>query len=201
MGKMGKALLLALALTLSVSALATVSGGDVLVVSFDGCYAGNDYALLLTKQGASASALNDSDILYIDQLTADGDRVTAAVVYPGFTGCDAYVGGAFSNGAASPRALGRFIGSKTPEQLKTIEASAFESSAFTHVILGERVTAIGARAFANCAALRYIYIPDSVTDIADDAFDGCGNLVIGCHGGAAMAFAKRMGIMYKVLDA
>ena len=201
MSRIGIALLLVLALAMSIGALAEVSGSDILVVSFDRCFSGNDYTLLLTKQGANATALNDSDILYIDQLTAEGSSVMAAIVYPDFTTCDAFVGGTFSDGASSPRSLGRFIGSRTPNQLALIEESAFENSAFTHVFLSEQVTAIGARAFANCDALRYICIPDSVTEIADDAFVGCDNVVIGCYGGEALAFANRMGLNYKLLGA
>lgn len=39
---------------------------------------------------------------------------------------------------------------------------------------------IGPLAFGNCSALKQIEIPDSVTQIADNAFDGCDNLVIFC---------------------
>lgn len=41
-------------------------------------------------------------------------------------------------------------------------------------------TSIGSYAFANCAGLRQLEIPDSVTEIADDAFLGSENLVIYC---------------------
>ena len=40
-------------------------------------------------------------------------------------------------------------------------------------------------AFAGCSELKTITIPDSVTSIADDAFDGCDGLTIVCSDGSA----------------
>ncbi|MBR2529086.1 MAG: leucine-rich repeat domain-containing protein [Blautia sp.] len=183
---------LALALSILVSA---ASAQDVAVFSIDRCFAGNEYALILTKKGAKVTELNNSDIFYINQFTAGNDKIEAAVVYPGFETCDAYVGGSFADGSSSPRKLGTYTSASTPAQLVEIGDNAFENSAFTHVFLGSKVTKIGSCAFANCGSLAYIYIPASVTNIADDAFENCDSFVIGCASGSkAEQYAKEKNI-------
>lgn len=87
----------------------------------------------------------------------------------------------------------------TPESLERIEASAFENAAFTAVRLTDGVTAIGARAFAGCAALTQIEIPASVTEIGADAFKGCDGLTVFCPAdSAALAYARANGIDYVI---
>ena len=194
------ALMLVLVFALSTTALAA-SPEDVVVVSYDQCFSGNDYVLLLARPGANTGSLSDSDILFIDQMTAGSSRIEAAVVYPAFDSCDAYIGGTFANGAGSPVKLGSFKASRTPGMLSTIGEEAFEGSAFTHVFLGDNVNTIESRAFANCGSLAYIYIPNSVQTIAGDAFVGCGNVVVGCRAGsAAQSFAQSEGIEFMLLD-
>lgn len=68
-----------------------------------------------------------------------------------------------------------------PAGLTAIEAEAFmgdESIAVVNV--GDEVLSIGSAAFKNCVNLEEIRIPATVTDIALDAFDGCGKLTIYC---------------------
>ena len=60
-----------------------------------------------------------------------------------------------------------------PAQLTTIEEEAFAELPCEGVIIPDGCTTIGQRAFADCDHLIYIRIPASVTDIAEDAFDGC----------------------------
>ena len=50
------------------------------------------------------------------------------------------------------------------ELLRTFDAS------------GSKLETIGARAFLNCTNLTSVYLPESVYDIAPDAFEGCGNI-------------------------
>ena len=50
---------------------------------------------------------------------------------------------------------------------------AFADSIVEHVDLFDSVTSIGAEAFRNCAQLKEITIPASVTEIGENAFAGC----------------------------
>ena len=192
-------------LTLAAGALAeglsVEMPGDVIPLTIDHCVPGNEYVLLMLKEGASLDSLQDSDILFIDQYTASGSTVLAGIVYPDFSRFDAAVGGVFSDGAASPRRLGTFWPTKLPEQLSVIEPEAFVNTRFTHLFLGGAVTAIGSRAFADCGKLEYVYIPASVTEIAGDAFSGSGRVTIGCaQGSAAQAFAQANGLPVRLTD-
>lgn len=63
-----------------------------------------------------------------------------------------------------------------PESLKRIEDEAFKGSSVVAVWLPDGCESIGARAFANCKNLEDIHIPASVNSIADDAFEGCGEV-------------------------
>ena len=91
-----------------------------------------------------------------------------------------------------------------PGALRIIEDEAFASVSLMRAIdlRGAAITGIGSRAFADCANLDYICIPDTVTSIAADAFDGCTNLTICCtEGSAAQAAAKQSGIDCLILHA
>ena len=85
-----------------------------------------------------------------------------------------------------------------PKVLKEIEDEAFEGSiGFGEVIIPDGTVKIGSKAFANCSQLVFISIPESVTEIADDALDGCGNAVILCGiDSKAAEFAVKNGIPY-----
>ncbi len=79
-----------------------------------------------------------------------------------------------------------------PNNLKVIESEAFAGCSFSAVRISDITTIIGPRAFANCSALRQIEIPPSVEKIADDAFDGCEDLVImGVAGSEAEIFCAQ----------
>ena len=60
---------------------------------------------------------------------------------------------------------------KLPNALTEIEEEAFYGTTALAVIIPDECTTIGKRAFANCPNLIYVYIPASVKNIADDAFD------------------------------
>lgn len=85
-----------------------------------------------------------------------------------------------------------------PKVLNEIEDEAFEGSiGFGEVIIPNGTVKIGSKAFANCSRLVFISIPESVTEIADDALDGCGNAVILCGiDSKAAEFAVKNGIPY-----
>ena len=67
-----------------------------------------------------------------------------------------------------------------PTGLNMIEEEAFAGLAFEAVIIPEGCILIGPRAFADCVNLVYIRIPASMTEIAEDAFEGCPNVLIDC---------------------
>ena len=65
-----------------------------------------------------------------------------------------------------------------PAELETIEAEAFAGGSMVCVVIPEGCRAIGAGAFRNCAQLRFIEIPATVTSIDASAFEGCSDLII-----------------------
>ena len=69
-------------------------------------------------------------------------------------------------------ALNSLNGLKLPAAARTIEEEAFVGGAFQYVIIPDGCVTIGSKAFADCPNLIYVYIPASVTSIADDAFAG-----------------------------
>ena len=82
-----------------------------------------------------------------------------------------------------------------PASLAAIDEETFVASAFRRVVCGSYVTEIGARAFADCASLALIEIPNPSTTIDATAFEGCGEIVIvTCPGSAAEAFANANGL-------
>lgn len=81
-----------------------------------------------------------------------------------------------------------------PKALTVIEAEAFAGGAFTDVYVPDRVTAIGARAFADCPNLRDIFIPESASSIAATAFSNIYGLTIhGVDGSYAEFYASKYG--------
>lgn len=196
----GLALAMALACCAGWGALAEAK--DVFYISVDHCVRGGEYLLMLCDEGVNPRDITSEDILFIDQLSANSaGRIDAAIVFPGFTRCTAVVGGTFSDGSESPKRLGDYASSVLPGQLNTLEDAALEGTAFTHIYLGESVSSVGARAFADCGQLMYVYIPASVRSIASDAFDGCEGVTIGCKAGsAAHDFALETGIAFVLLN-
>ena len=74
--------------------------------------------------------------------------------------------------------LGTLFVLRLPENLTVIEEEAFTGSLCQAVILPDGCTTIGSRAFASCMELLYVFVPESVTSIASDAFDGCDLVVV-----------------------
>lgn len=182
---------------------ALADAGDVFYISVDACEPGSEYLLMLCEEGVNVRSIAASDILFIDQMTADSyGRIEAAIVFPDFTTCVGVAGGVFTDGSASPRTLGSYTAARLPGRLDAIGEEAFSGTQFTHVYLSEYVTAIGPRAFANCGALKYVYIPASVTNISETAFAGTAGVTIGCEAGStAYDYALEMGIPTVLTDA
>ena len=83
-----------------------------------------------------------------------------------------------------------------PAELKAIEEDAFAGGTFACVVLPDGCKAIRAGAFRDCAQLRFIEIPTSVTSIDSSAFDGCGKglIIVTVSGSEAERFADAQGI-------
>ena len=165
-------------------------------VRVDHCVPGNEYLLVLLKDGTDAGSFTDEDILYINQLKADQSTVSAMVICPADGEVTAIAGGVFSDGAASPRKL---TSARTARiHSETVEEEAFAGTAFSHVCLADGMVSIGARAFADMPLLTYIYIPASVTRIAEDAFSGSpGTVICSPADSAARQFAETRGIPWQ----
>ena len=83
-----------------------------------------------------------------------------------------------------------------PADLITIEEESFENCAFYSIEIPEGVQTIKTRAFADSKTLRRISIPESVSYIEADAFDGTTCLVVYCESGSyASQYAKNKGFM------
>ncbi len=65
-----------------------------------------------------------------------------------------------------------------PEGVKAVEAEAFEGAAAEVVILPSGCASVGARAFADCPNLQIVVMPESLTEIAGDAFEGSNPQII-----------------------
>ena len=82
-----------------------------------------------------------------------------------------------------------------PSGVTVIRAQSFQNAAgLTEAVLHDGVTRIESRAFAG-SRLGYINLPDSITYIAPDAFEGCENLQALCSEGSyAWDFCAKAGI-------
>ena len=84
-----------------------------------------------------------------------------------------------------------------PDGLKSIDESAFYGCAFVFVKIPDGATSIGEYAFARCDKLKHIFIPESVTEIEDNAFEGVTGLTIhGIKGSYAETFAGMKGFNF-----
>lgn len=89
-----------------------------------------------------------------------------------------------------------------PASVKAIESEAFlNDTGLSRIIFDEDCTlSIGSRAFAGCSGVDLVYIPAGVTEIADDAFDGCGAVMLCPEGSAAQRYAEKHGMPVFTMD-
>ena len=86
-----------------------------------------------------------------------------------------------------------------PSFLTEIGDEAFAGTAFSSVRIADGCVSIGSRAFADSAALSYLYVPASVTAIAEDAFENSlGLTLVGPEGSFAQQYADGHGIPFRV---
>lgn len=84
-----------------------------------------------------------------------------------------------------------------PSALKTIETEAMAGCAFRAIRIPNGVRMIGTQAFAGSPNLKYVYIPESVTEIAADAFYQVSGLtILGKAGSAAETYAQQYGFSF-----
>lgn len=88
-----------------------------------------------------------------------------------------------------------------PIHTREIKAEAFLGTPVQQVIVNDGCQIIGSCAFAHCNALVRVVLPESIIEIAEDAFTGCNSLTIVGHDGSyAIEYAKRQRIPYSILD-
>ena len=85
-----------------------------------------------------------------------------------------------------------------PDDLIRIEAEAFRNSTFSSVYCNENVTSVGAYAFADNTALKWVCLPSSVKSIDETAFSGCSRslIIYGDAGSYAQQFADNNGLTF-----
>lgn len=86
-----------------------------------------------------------------------------------------------------------------PAAVREIAEETYVSTGVVCVTISNGCESIAARAFADCAQLALIRIPESVSSIADDAFENSTNVVIiTTSGSAAQRYAEDHGITYLI---
>ncbi len=84
-----------------------------------------------------------------------------------------------------------------PANTQIIDEQAFYGISAYSVKLPNTIISIGSKAFSNCPNLAFIYIPETCTDIAIDAFDSTSDLTIyGKVGSYAEQFASKRGFKF-----
>lgn len=85
-----------------------------------------------------------------------------------------------------------------PANTSVIGDEAFSGAALRNAVLPEGVLSIGARAFADCEQIHFVFIPGSVECIDDDAFSGAENAVLICpENSLAAGFAADHGLCFQ----
>lgn len=76
-----------------------------------------------------------------------------------------------------------------PDGVTIIDSKAFIGTAAQAVVIPDGALTIQSRAFADCPALQYVSIPESITGIADDAFEGSNITIVCTEGGSVETWA------------
>ena len=85
-----------------------------------------------------------------------------------------------------------------PFHLLTVEDEAFAGLNVRSIYVDQYVTSIGSRAFADNMTLEKVLLPDSLTYIAEDAFEGCRRdlMIYGHRGTLVEEYAARKGYYF-----
>ena len=81
-----------------------------------------------------------------------------------------------------------------PLGIGTVPAEAFRGVRATTLVIQPGCTRIAAGAFRN-SKIRYATIPDTVTSISENAFDGCGKIIFYTTSKAAIRYAEAHGFL------
>ena len=81
-----------------------------------------------------------------------------------------------------------------PAGLQIIDEEAFTAVSAQRIVVPEGCLTLGARAFADCDGLKLVEVPDSVTDIADDAFEHTNACILAPEGSDALLWAQAHGM-------
>ena len=88
-----------------------------------------------------------------------------------------------------------------PDDLEAVERRSFAGTSAQEIVIPQGCKSIASQAFAESGSLIAVVIPDSVTDIADDAFQGSTNVVLYAHSGAyAQQYALMYGIAFAAME-
>ena len=129
----------------------------------------------------------DNYAILLDDIEYETVPITCDIISPTFTqqGHVTYSSSEFSSAAFETQVksiiippLGSLNVLSIPSMTMTIDESAFEGVNCQAVIIPNGCTAIGKRCFANCPNLIYVYIPASVTFVAEDAFENSEQVII-----------------------
>ena len=86
-----------------------------------------------------------------------------------------------------------------PKAVTSVGDCAFEGMTSISVILPDGCESIASRAFANNLNLAFVYMPDTVISIADDAFEECSKVFFLCESeNAAAAYAEAHNIPFGI---
>ena len=86
-----------------------------------------------------------------------------------------------------------------PNHLVALEDESFSGISAEVIIIPQGCQSIGQRAFSNNSKLRYVVISASVTHISEDAFSGCGHIVIiGSQSSFAAQYALEHGFGFVI---
>ena len=97
--------------------------------------------------------------------------------------------------------LGNGDGLYLPAGLERIEDQAFMGLPMTEVSIPSGCKYIGSKAFASCGNMKNVYMPDSVTSIAADAFNGSGSVRFVCESdNYAAGYARSHNIAWIIQD-
>ena len=162
-------------------------------------------ALALALGGTGFSALGESSQVAGDIMSSiigrteappqSGEGEVLDVIQVGYYRYTAEEDGAVIRGWAGSEADVSIPDTLDGLPVVSVGENAFRGNgAIASVTLPEGVRRVEAGAFAECAALHAVNVPDSVTFIAGDAFEGSDSvLLVGAAGGYVQTYAQSAG--------